>query len=89
MPDDLSGAHAAGVHRHDLFVEAWEAPLVLGDELRIEARLAVARHGEVELARLRRDRLAAVAVTTVSGSFGACEMMVHLGVQRPISQRLL
>ena len=37
MPDDLAGAHAAGIHRHDLVVEAGEAALILGDELRVEA----------------------------------------------------
>jgi hypothetical protein len=43
MPPDLAGAHAAGVHRHDLVVEAGEAALVLGDQLRVEGRQPVAR----------------------------------------------
>ena len=37
MADDLARAHAAGVHRDDLLVEAGKAALVLGDQLRIEA----------------------------------------------------
>ena len=53
MADDLAGAHAAGVHRDDLVVEAREAALVLGDQLRIEARLAVARHLQLDLCRYR------------------------------------
>src|SRR5829696_9197599 len=40
---DLPGAHAPRVHRDDLVVEAGEAPLVLGDELRVEARLPIPR----------------------------------------------
>jgi len=36
MPDDLAGAHAAGVHRNDLVVETQEAPLIFGDQLRVE-----------------------------------------------------
>ena len=40
---DLADAHAAGVHRDDLVVEAGKAPLVLGDQLRVEGRQPVAR----------------------------------------------
>src|SRR3954451_13465293 len=43
MPDDLPGAHAPGVHRDHLVVEAGEPALVLGNQLRIEAGLAIAR----------------------------------------------
>src|SRR3954471_21215675 len=32
VADDLPRAHAPGVHRDDLVVEAWEAALVLGDQ---------------------------------------------------------
>jgi hypothetical protein len=35
---------AAGVHRNDLFVEPREAALVLGDQLRIKAGVAVTRN---------------------------------------------
>ena len=50
MPDDLAGAHAPRVHRHDLLVEAGKAALVCGDQLRIEARLAVARYVDRQIA---------------------------------------
>ena len=43
MADDLAGTHAARVHRHHLVVEAGEAALILGDQLRIERRLPVPR----------------------------------------------
>jgi hypothetical protein len=36
MADDLAGAPAAGVYRADFVVEAREAALVLGDQLRIK-----------------------------------------------------
>ena len=89
VPDDLAGAHAARVHRHDLVVEAGKAALVLGDQLRIEARLPVARHLQLDLAGVGRHRLAAIAVAAVAGPVLADEVMVHLGVQRPLGQRLL
>ena len=48
VADDLPGAHPAGVHRDDLVVEARKPALVLGDELRVKARLPVARHLELD-----------------------------------------
>src|SRR5689334_1907731 len=47
VADDLPRAHAARVHRDHLVVEAGEAALVLGDQLRVEARPAVARHRQL------------------------------------------
>src|ERR1700693_1693590 len=88
MPDDLAGAHAAGVHRDDLVVETREPALVLGDQLRIEAGLAVARHLQLDRPGVGDDALPAVAVTPVAGLL-ATQMMVHLGVQHPFGQRLL
>ncbi len=44
MTDDFAVAHAAGVHRDDLVIEARKTPLILGDQRRIEARLPIARH---------------------------------------------
>ena len=44
MSDDFSHAHAAGVHRDNFLVEARKPPLVLGDQVRIEARLPISRH---------------------------------------------
>ena len=41
MSDDLSHAHAAGVHGDDFLVEAKKPPLELGDQVRIEARLPI------------------------------------------------
>jgi hypothetical protein len=41
---DLAHRHAARVHRDDLLVEVRKAPLILGDQLRIESAGPVARH---------------------------------------------
>jgi len=89
VPGDLSGAHAAGVHRDDLVVEARKPPLIFGDELRIKARLAIPGHVQIDPARVRRHRLATIAVAAVASPVLAAEMMVHLGVQRALGQCLL
>lgn len=88
MSDNLPGAHTTGVHRHDLVVEAGKAALVLGDELRIERRLSVARDIQFDPAGLGRHCLTAIAVAAVAGLI-ARQMMIHLGVQRPLGQGLL
>jgi hypothetical protein len=88
MADDLAGAHAAGVHRDDLVVEPRKAALVLGDQLRIKPRLTVARDLQLDLASVGDDGLLAVTISPVARLF-AGEMMVHLGVENPLGQRLL
>ena len=88
---DLAGAHAAGVHGDDLVVEAGEAALVLGDELRVEGRQPVARDLQLELAGAGQHRLRAVAVAAVGPAvrLAALEVVVEFGVQRPLGERLL
>src|SRR4051794_12010769 len=68
---------------------AGEPSLVLGDQLRVEGRPPVARHLQLDLAGVGDDALAAVAVARVAGATVAGEVVVHLGVQRPLGQRLL
>ena len=91
MALDLAHGHAAGVHRHDLVVEARQPPAILGDQLRIEGRQPVARHRDRQLAAVGEQRLAAIAVAAVGTTLGglAIQMVVHLGVQRPLRQRAL
>ena len=67
MPLDFTGAHAAGVHRDDLLVEAGKPPLVLGDQLRIEGRQPIPGNLEIDLAGLGQHRLPAVAVAAIAG----------------------
>src|SRR5215212_1131370 len=68
---------------------AGETALVPGDQLRVEARLPIPRHLQRDLARVEDDRLAAVAVAAVAGLLLTAEVVVHLGVQRPLGQGLL
>ena len=88
MADDLAGAHAARIHRNDLVVEAREAALVFGDQLRIKAGLAVARHHQLDLPAVGDDRLLAITISPVARLL-AGEKMIHLGVENPFGQRLL
>src|SRR3954453_19273313 len=69
MADNLAGAHAAGVHRDDLVVEPRKATLVSGDQLRVEAGLAVARHRQLDPASVGKDRLLAVAISPIARLF--------------------
>src|SRR5690606_1072552 len=89
MSGDLPRAHSARVHRDNLVVEAGEPALVLGDQLGIEAALAVARNVDLDLAGVRHHALAAIAVAAVAGLLIAAEMMIHLGIERPFGQGLL
>ncbi len=89
MPHDLTRAHPTRIHRHDLLVEAREAALILGKQLRIKARLPVARDGKLQRAAIRQHCLAAVAIAAVADGLFVGEMMIHLRIQRPLRQRLL
>jgi hypothetical protein len=86
---DLPGAHAARVHRHDPVIEAGETPLVFRDQLRVEARLTVARHVDRQLAGVGDYRLPAVAVARVARIVFPSQVMIHLRVQGAFGQRLL
>jgi hypothetical protein len=83
MSDDLSHAHAAGVHRNDFLVEARKPPLILGDQVRIEGRLPISRHIQLYPSGVGNHRLLAVAVAAVV-RLAVRKMMVHLRVQHPL-----
>ncbi|MGY3695838.1 hypothetical protein ACVIGA_005918 [Bradyrhizobium sp. USDA 3240] len=69
--------------------------LALGDELRFETAGAVARYGNLDLAVLGQDRLAAGAIAAVARPSTArialliAEMFAQLGGERALDQRLL
>src|SRR5277367_6168959 len=88
MSDDLSHAHAAGVHRDDFLVEARKPPLVFGDQVRIEGRLPISRHIQLYPSGVGNHRLLAVAVSAVAG-LAVRKMMLYLRIQRPLGQRFL
>ena len=79
---------AFGAATEDLVVEPRKPALALGDQLRVETGLPVARHRQLDLAGVGDDRLFAVAVTPVARLL-AGEMMVHLGIENPFGQGLL
>src|SRR3954468_14405255 len=89
MPDDLARAHAPGIHRDHLVIEAGEAALILGNQLGIEAGLAIARDLQIQLAGVGDHRLATIAVAAVAGPSFAREMVIHLGIQDALGERLL
>ena len=66
-----------------------KAALIFGDQLRIEAPLAVTRHVELQLAGVRHHGLAAITIAGVAGAVVAGEVMIHLRVQRSLGQSLL
>jgi hypothetical protein len=81
-PANLARAHASGMHGDDLVIKAGKTPLIFADQLRIKARLAVARHLDAQPARIRQHRLFAIAVAAVAKRPIARKMMIHLRVQR-------
>src|SRR6201990_260748 len=88
MADDLARAHTAGVHRDDLVVEPRETALVLGDQLRIKAGLAVPRNRQLDLAGGGNPRLPAITISPIARLFTG-EMMIHLSVENPFRHGLL
>jgi hypothetical protein len=62
------------------FIEARKAALVLGDQLRVEARLPVARHVDRHLTGVRHHGLPAVAVARVAGAVFASQVVIHFRV---------
>ena len=60
MTLDLPHRHAAGIQGDDLVVEAIQASLALGHDLRLEAAVAIARHIDLDGSVLGQHRLAEV-----------------------------
>jgi hypothetical protein len=89
MADDLAVAHTPGVHRDDLLVEVGESPLVLPDKLGIEASLAIPWNLQRQFTGAGHHRFPAIAVAAVGGLVLAAQMVVHLGIQGALGQRLL
>ena len=61
---------AAGVQRDDFVVEARPTGLVLGDELGLEAAMAVAGHLDGQFAEIALEGLLALAVAGVAAGVG-------------------
>ena len=64
------------MHRDNLVVETREPALILGDQLRIEFALTVARHLDLDLAGVGGNRLSAIAIVAVASLLILPEMMI-------------
>lgn len=93
----LAGGHSTGIHADDLAIELGKAPLILGDQHRIERAVPVTGDVQNYLAAVGGHRLLAAPVTAIGGLvlalrrfFGALfiEMDVHLRAQRTFRQCL-
>src|SRR5689334_8811670 len=93
MSGDLARAHAPRVHRDDLVVEAREAGLPFGYDLRFKRPIAIPRRLERQLAEIAFQGLGGLAVTRVAAVvaglvvFRIPEMIGHLGLHGPLQQR--
>ena len=91
MAADLANRHAAGVHRDDLFVELRKAPLILGDQLRIEGPATIARDIQGDLRCPRQNRLLGIAIAVIvrPSSLFRIQVVVDLSLQDTLRKRLL
>src|ERR1041384_7210296 len=93
MSGDLARAHAPRVHPDDLVVEAREAGLPFGYDLRFERPIAIPRRLERQLAEVAFQGFGSLAVTRVAAVvaglvvFRIAEMIGHLGLHGPLQQR--
>jgi hypothetical protein len=69
-------------------VESRKAALILSDQLRVKAGLAITRNRQLDLPGIGDDGLLAITVSPIAWLL-AGQMMVHLGVQNPFGQCLL
>ena len=94
MALDLARGHAARIQRDDLFVEPRQAPLALGNQLRLELAVAITGHIDRHFALIALDRLAAAAVAGVTATAALrCVLVIaqvvgELGFKYPLHQVL-
>jgi len=92
MPLDLAHRQPAGIQADDPIIEAVQPGLPFGDDLRLEAAVAVARHGDLDRAVLADHRLARIAVAAVAAAATGrvalliAEVLAQLGAERPFEQ---
>jgi hypothetical protein len=74
---NVARGHPARIHRQNLVIEALQPPLVLRQNLRLEAAIAVTWHFDLHRAEVALHRLAAFAVTIVpAASPGAVMLLI-------------
>src|SRR5579863_3023382 len=91
MATDLADRHPSCIHRDDLVVEIREPTLVFGDQLRIECSGPISRHRQRHLRSAGQYRLLRIAVAVIGLALNAIivQMLVELGIQDSLRQRLL
>jgi len=91
---DLTRRHAARVHRQNLVVEALEPCLMLRQDLRLEAAIAISRRFHHHRPEIALNRLGSCPVTGIPAVISRrivlfiAQMLRQLGVHRPLQQRL-
>ena len=70
MALNLTYRHASGVQRDDFVVEPCPAGLVLGNELRLKAAVAVAGYLDGQFAEITLEGLLALAVAGIANGVG-------------------
>ena len=92
MALNVAHRHAECIHRQDLGVKAFEARLVLLDQLGLEGAVAVARHGNGHLPGFPLDRLLGLAIARVAAPVPrdlmllVAQVMVQLAGQHALHQ---
>jgi hypothetical protein len=92
---DLPHRQAPGIQGDDLVVEAIQAGLALGHDLRFKGAITIARHLDLDRSVLGQDRLGrgpiAVVARPAAGRIAllVAEMVRQFGAQRSLEQRLL
>src|SRR5437868_46341 len=93
MPLNIARGHATRVHRQNLLVEARETAFMLGNDLRLEGPVPVARHFELHRPEVSLHLFPAFAVAVVTAPAPCwrvlliAKVMAHLGIHGPLDQR--
>jgi hypothetical protein len=66
MTLNLARRHSSGIERNDLFVETIKTGLILFHQLRLELRVAVARHFDLDLPAFAFERFRSCSVSGIA-----------------------
>ena len=91
MATDLADRHPARIHRDDLVVEIRKPTLIFSDQLGIKRPGPIPRHRQRHLRGASQNRLFRIAVAVIGLALNAVgvQMLVELGIQDPLRERLL
>jgi hypothetical protein len=92
---DLANREAPGIEADDPIVEPMEPGLPFGDDLRLKAAIAVARHRDLDRSVIADHGLARIPVAAVAAAAAGrvallvSQMLAQFGAERPFQQALL